>query len=164
MLLNLKARMSAIFDTYSDVDSIPLPHERLGWDVVPLAQEVGEKRLESPHSIGSPIGLASPPPPPPLGFYDPSSSSTIAPIESEPSPSKKLLVEATMKSPMITSSLCFLLSQVLENPRAATPLHTLSLGRDIPFQSYEGFEFQGEQSMPSHRFDTKLGVTIQNLS
>lgn len=65
---------------------------------------------------------------------------------------------------MVASSSNGPLSQVPERPRVMTPLHTLCLGRDIPFQFYKGFEFQGGEPLPPHRFDTMMGVTIQSPS
>lgn len=67
-----------------------------------------------------------------------------------------------MRRPMVESSLGVPLSQVPGSPIVVTPLHILSSGRDIPFQSYEGFEFQGDDTLPPHRFDTRQGLTIQD--
>lgn len=62
---------------------------------------------------------------------------------------------------IIASSSSGPILQILESPRVFTPLHILSPKREIPFQSYEGFEFRDEPQ-PPHRFDTRLGVTIQD--
>lgn len=67
-----------------------------------------------------------------------------------------------MQRPTVASSSGGHLSQVLESLRAMIPVHILSLERDIPFQSYEGFEFQGDEPLPPHRFDATLGVTIKS--
>lgn len=62
---------------------------------------------------------------------------------------------------MVASSLSGPLSQIPKIPRDVTPLHMLLLERYIPFQSYWGFEFQGDEPLPLHRFEIRLGVTIQ---
>lgn len=62
MLLIPKARMRAIFVAYPDVYIIPLPHERPQLEVFPPVHRIEEEKAESPQSIGSLIGPASPPP------------------------------------------------------------------------------------------------------
>lgn len=92
--------------------------------------------------------------PPPMVVVDPKTL--------DPSPSERLLAEAAMKKPMIGSDPSGPLYQVLESPRVVTPLHILSPRRDDPYQSYHDFEFQVDEPLPPHRFDTTTRVVVQD--